>query len=164
MWTKSEIPPKNSYFKNLGASAPPSNFRILNLFSIPLYIHEWCLLVKTRSFYGQVVGPPGGQANFPKKGSPVLPLRGHPQTLYFNTRCFWILGVHTQKIGSISSTVWGWGELQKIVPVGPHRPPFRGRGAILCMGVSFHAPQLMMGEQNFPGPPPLRKCQKTVQK
>ena len=28
---------------------------------MPLYIYEWCLLVKTRSFYGQVVDPPGGR-------------------------------------------------------------------------------------------------------
>ena len=46
-----------------------SNFIILNIFGMLLYIHEWSLLVKTRSFYVQVVGPPGGSSNFsPKNG------------------------------------------------------------------------------------------------
>ena len=54
---------KIAIFKILG-QVPPSNFMILNLFGMPLYIHEWCLLVKTRSFYVQVVGPPGGVDQF----------------------------------------------------------------------------------------------------
>ena len=66
-------------------SNPLSNFIILNLFGMPLYIQGWFLLVKTRNFYGQVVGPRGGQAIFPKKWSPVLPLRG-PTKRYILTQ------------------------------------------------------------------------------
>ena len=82
-----------------------SNFMILSLLCMPLYIHEWCS-------YVQVVGPPGGSSNLKKSGPQFSPLGGTPKLHILGNVSHCPLGISAPGPKSISRTVWGGRELR----------------------------------------------------
>ena len=148
----------NFYLKNLGAIAS-FQFNDSKFFGIPLYTHYWYLLVKTRSFYDQVVSPPEGPWFFLQKMiSSPFPLGGI-QSSYFTPDPRWAdqkTGIdiwYRFGVGGVTGNSALWTPLW----VGSTPPFHLGERPHIVHGGMPLCRQPMIGMTNFPRPPPLKK-------